>query len=62
MQVRLTHSEEPVEVHALRIKIDNNEFLIKQKSEGLHIVEITDNCIYVRPDSGNSIVLVTKKQ
>ena len=62
MQVKLSHSEEPIDVNALRIKIDDNEFLIKQKPEGLHIVEITDDCIYVRPDSGNSIVLVTKKQ
>lgn len=60
MEVQLSHSSEPVEVDGFRVKIHDNEFLIKGVADGLHIIEITNDNIMIRPNTANSVVLVTR--
>lgn len=43
------------------IEIGDKEFLLKEKADGLEIIEITDKCIELRPQVANSIVLLCKK-
>ena len=60
MEVNVGRITEPVEMDAIRIGIHDHEFLLKQTSDGLHIIELTDKDILVRPQVANSIVIVTK--
>ena len=60
MEVKVSHSSEPVEVDGIRIKIHDKEFLLQQVADGLKIVEITNEEILIRPQVANSIVLVTR--
>ena len=61
MEVHIRHQDKPIEIDSCRIKIHGNEFLLKQVSDGLHVIEITDDSVMVRPQTANSIVIVTKK-
>ena len=49
------------ETESVRIEIGENEFLLKEKADGLEIIEITDKSIELRPQVANSIVLLCKK-
>lgn len=60
MEVKLNHSSEFVEVDAIRIKIHDKEFMVKHEADGLKLLEIEGNDILVRPDSGNSIIVLTR--
>lgn len=62
MTLHLRHSEKPIEVDGFRISIHGNVFLLKQVADGLHIIEVTDDCIMVRPQTANSMVIVTRDE
>ena len=47
MEVNIGRITEPVEMDAIRIGIHDHEFLLKQTSDGLHIIELTDKDILV---------------
>jgi len=59
MEISIRHME-PVERESIRIKIHGNEYLLTEKADGLQIVEITDDVITVRPQTANSMVILTK--
>lgn len=61
MEVQLRHFDEPIEADGIRIRIHDNEYLLKQVADGLHIIEITDDSVMIRPQTANSVVIVTKK-
>lgn len=58
MKVKI-RNKETLEIESFRIKIDNNEYLLKEEAEGLKIINI-DNQITLRPDVANAIVLISK--
>ena len=60
MEVKLNHKSDFVETDAIRIKIHDKDFMIKQEADGLKLLEIDGNDILVRPYSGNSIIVVTR--
>lgn len=60
MKVKIRNSGD-FETENVRIEIGDKEFLIKEKEDGLEIIEITDKCIEIRPQVANSIVLLCKK-
>lgn len=59
MIVRARHKE-PIETDSVRIEIKGNEFLLIERADGLHVLEVGDDTITIRPQVANSIVLVTK--
>jgi hypothetical protein len=59
MEVRTSRSEGFVEAEGVRIRIHGREFLLQQVPDGLKIIEITNHDILVRPQSGNSLIVVT---
>lgn len=61
MEVQLRNLDGPIEADGIRIKVHGNEYLLKQVADGLHIIEITDDSVMIRPQTANSIVIVTKK-
>lgn len=61
MEVQLRNFDGPIEADGIRIKVHGNEYLLKQVADGLHIIEITDDSVMIRPQTANSIVIVTKK-
>lgn len=61
MEAQLMNLDGPIEVDGIRIKVHGNEYLLKQVADGLHIIEITDDSVMIRPKTANSIVIVTKK-
>lgn len=61
MEVQLRNLDGPIETDGIRIRIHGNEYLLKQVADGLHIIEITDDSVMIRPQTANSIVIVTKK-
>lgn len=60
MEVKLNHKSDFVETDAIRIKIHDKDFMIKQEADGLKLIEIDMGDILVRPYSGNSIIVVTR--
>ena len=60
MEVQLRRFDGPIEADGSRIKVHGNEYLLKQVADGLHIIEITDDSVMIRPQTANSIVIVTK--
>lgn len=60
MEVKLNHNSGFVETDAIRIKIHDKNFMIKQEADGLKLIEIDMGDILVRPYSGNSIIVVTR--
>lgn len=60
MKVKIRNSGD-FETESVRIEIGDKEFLLKEKADGLEIIEITDECIVLRPQVANSIVLLSKK-
>ena len=60
MEVQLRRFDGPIEADGIRIKVHGNEYLLKQVADGLHIIEITDDSVMIRPQTANSIVIVTK--
>ena len=61
MKVKIRNSGD-FETESVRIEIGDSEFLLKEKADGLEIIEITDKCIELRPQVANSIVLLCKKR
>lgn len=61
MEVQLRHFDEPIETDGIRIRIHGNEYLLKQVADGLHIIEVTDDSVMIRPQTANSVVIVTRK-
>lgn len=62
MTIQLRHCEEPVEDDSFHITIHGNEYLLKQVADGLHIIEVTDDSIMIRPHTANSVVIVTRDE
>ena len=62
MQVRTSRKQEPVNVEAIRIKIHDKEFLLQQVADGLKVVLVENDDILVRPQTGNSVVIVTRQK
>ena len=60
MEVKLNHKSDFVETDAIRIKIHDKNFMIKQEPDGLKLIEVDMGDILVRPYSGNSIIVVTR--
>ena len=60
MEVQLRRFDGPIEADGIRSKVHGNEYLLKQVADGLHIIEITDDSVMIRPQTANSIVIVTK--
>lgn len=48
------------ELESFRIEIHGNEYLLKEVSYGLQIIEITDDTILIAPQTANSAVVVTR--
>lgn len=62
MQVRTSRKQEPVNVDALSIKIHDKEFLLQEMADGLKVVLVENDDILVRPQTGNSVVIVTRQK
>ena len=60
MEVQLKRSEGFVEVDAIRIKIHDKEYLMKQGADGICVTEIGGETIFLRPQVANSFVIVTR--
>ena len=62
MKVSIRRQVEEVETESIRVKIHDNEYLIKEGADGLYITEVGDiDNIMIRPQVANSIVIVTKR-
>jgi hypothetical protein len=60
MEVQLSHSQEPVEVEGFRVRLHGKEYMMKQVADGIQVTEITNYDIMVRPQTANTIVIVTR--
>lgn len=61
MEIRTSHSSEPVEAEAIRIAIHDKEFMIQQVADGLKVIEVTNSDILIRPQTANSMVMITRR-
>ena len=61
MKVKIRNVGE-FDVEGLYIESGNSEYLLKEKADGVYIIEVTDNDILVRPQTANSLVLVDKEK
>ena len=60
MEVQLSHSQEPVEVESFRVRLHGKEYMMKQVADGIQVTEITNYDIMVRPQTANTIVIITR--
>ena len=58
MKLKTRNQEQ--ELESFRIEIHGNEYLLKEVSYGLQIIEITDDTILIAPQTANSAVVVTR--
>ena len=62
MQVRTSRNQEPANVDAIGIKIHDKEFLLQEMADGLKVLLVENDDILVRPQTGNSVVIVTRQK
>ena len=57
MKIKIRHSND-IECSCFYIEVKNKEYQLRECTEGLKIIEISNNKdLVIRPDSGNAIIL-----